>query len=71
MAGAVALEVGLALDLAGVGACEVSDTVGATETVGVAATAGVADTVGVAAPVGEAAGLAVELDGVAVTVGCV
>jgi hypothetical protein len=56
--GAVALEVGVAVDLTGVGTRSVLDAVG------------VADTVGVAAPVGAAAGrVTVGLDGVAVTVG--
>jgi hypothetical protein len=56
--GAVALEVGIAVDLTGAGNCEVLDPVGVT------------DTVGVAAPVDEAAGpVATGLGGVAVTVG--
>jgi hypothetical protein len=57
-AGAVALEVGTAVDLTGAGNCEDLATVGVT------------DAVGVAAPVGEATGLvAAGLGGVAVTVG--
>jgi hypothetical protein len=55
--GAAALEVGIAVDLAGAGNREVLDTVGVT------------DTVRVAAPVGEATGLvAIGAGGVAVTV---